>query len=180
MNLGNEPWAYTDTDGAYNGMAVDLISGFAEQIGVEVEYSPLEFSSMIPAIQSDKADIICTNLTRKASRATSVTFTEPVGGSYVVAVVRKDTLTSVEEINSSDITLTTESGTIHEDIAAENSPEATMSAVNQNADAIAALKAGRADVFLTDLTIAEAACAADDSITIIDTPYHSVTLNNTS
>ena len=172
MNLGNEPWAYTDTDGAYNGMAVDLISGFAEQIGVEVEYSPLEFSSMIPAIQSDKADIICTNLTRKASRATSVTFTEPVGGSYVVAVVRKDTLTSVEEINSSDITLTTESGTIHEDIAAENFPEATMSAVNQNADAIAALKAGRADVFLTDLTIAEAACAADDSITIIDTPVY--------
>lgn len=172
LNLGNEPWGYTDSDGAYHGMAVDLINGFAEQIGVEVEFSPLEFSSMIPAVQAGKADIICTNLTRKASRATSVSFTEPVGGSYVVAVVRKDTITSVDEINRSGVTLTTESGTIHEDIAKENFPNATMSAVNQNADAIAALKAGRADVFLTDLTIAEAACDVDDSIAIIDTPVY--------
>ena len=172
LNLGNEPWGYTDADGGYAGMAVDLINGFAESIGVTVEFSPLEFSSMIPAIQSDRADIICTNLTRSASRATSVTFTEPVGSSYVVAVVRQDTISSLEELNAPDITLTTESGTVHEGIAAENFPDATMSSVNQNADAIAALKAGRADAFLTDLTIAEAACAADDSITYISTPVY--------
>lgn len=172
LNLGNEPWGYTDENGNYGGMAVELIQGFADQIGVQAEFSPLEFSSMIPAIQSDKADIICTNLTRKASRATSVTFTEPVGCSYVVAVVRKDTLTSVDALNASDITLTTEAGSIHEDIAKENFPDAQMSAVNQNADAIAALKAGRADAFLTDLSVAQAACAADDTITVIDTPIY--------
>lgn len=172
LNLGNEPWGYTDENGEYGGMAVELIRGFADQIGVQAEFSPLEFSSMIPAIQSGKADIICTNLTRKASRATSVTFTEPVGCSYVVAVVRKDTLTTIESLNDSNITLTTEAGSIHEDIAKESFPNAKMSAVNQNADAIAALKAGRADAFFTDMTVAQAACAADDSITIIDTPIY--------
>lgn len=172
LNLGNEPWGYTDENGAYGGMAVELIQGFAEQIGVQVEFSPLEFSSMIPAIQSGKADIICTNLTRKASRATSVTFTEPVGCSYVVAVVRKDTLSTVESLNDANVTLTTEAGSIHEDIAKENFPNAKMSAVNQNADAIAALKAGRADAFLTDLSVAQAACAADESITVIDAPIY--------
>ncbi len=172
LNLGNEPWGYTDENGEYGGMAVELIRGFADQIGVQAEFSPLEFSSMIPAIQSDKADIICTNLTRKASRATSVTFTEPVGCSYVVAVVQKNTLTTVESLNDSNVTLTTEAGSIHEDIAKEHFPNAQMSAVNQNADAIAALKAGRANAFLTDLSVAQAACDADDSITIIDTPIY--------
>ena len=172
LNLGNEPWGYTDADGGYAGMAVDLIEGFAESIGVTATFSPLEFSSMIPAIQAGKADIICTNLTRSASRATSVTFTEPVGSSYVVAVVRRDTIGDLSELNDPDITLTTESGTVHEGIAAENFPEATMSSVNQNADAIAALKAGRADAFLTDLTIAQAACEADDTITYLETPVY--------
>lgn len=172
LNLGNEPWGYTDMNGSYGGMAVDLITNFAEQIGVEVEFSPLEFSSMIPAVQTDKADIICTNLTRKASRATSITFTEPVGSSYVVAVIRNDTFSSLDELNSTDVTLTTEAGSIHEDVAKENFPNATMSAVNQNADAIAALKADRADAFLTDLTVAQAACQADSSIAIIDTPVY--------
>lgn len=171
LNTGNEPWAYANVNtGEIEGLAIDLITGFAEGIGVSVEVQPYEFSSLIPAIESGKADIICTNLTRKVSRATSVVFTEPVGSSVGVAIIRKGEFSSVEELNNSAIVSTTESGTIWEDVSADVLPEAKMKPVTMTSDAIAALKSGRADTFLTDVTIASAAVRADDSLEYLPKP----------
>lgn len=170
ISLGNQPWCWKDTDGQIKGLAIDLIQGFADSIGVKVEYVPLEFSGLIPAIQADKADIIATNLTRKPSRATMVLYTEPVGSSHGVVIIQKGKFTSIDQLNSADVTLTTESGSVYEDVGKTNFPEATMSPTGNNSDALEAVKAGRADAMVTDLAIATAATKADSSIEFL-TPY---------
>lgn len=152
FEIGNEPWGYTDpTNGEYVGFSIDLMTGFAESIGVEIEWTPLEFSEMIPAVQTGKVDIIASNISRTAARAATVLFTEPVSYSNCVALVMNDSeLTSVNEINNPDITITAPAGNMYEEMAYDMFPEATISALSSTSDAIAALKAGRADVYLTD------------------------------
>lgn len=170
ISLGNKPWCWKDDDGQIKGFAVDLVNLYAESIGIKTELVTLEFSGLIPAIQAGKADMIATNLTRKASRATTILYTDGVGSSYGVAIVKKDRFNSIEELNSESITTTTETGSIYVDVGKEAFPLATMSPTGNNSDALAAVKAGRADAMVTDLTIATAACAADSSIEFL-TPY---------
>lgn len=170
ISLGNEPWCWKDKDGKITGMAIDLIEGFAESIEVKVEYDTYDFSGLIPAIQAGKDDIIATNLTRKPSRATQVTYTDPVGCSFGTVIVKKGKFKEPSELDNEKITLTTETGSIYADVGEENFPKATMKTTENNSDALAAVKAGRADAMVTDLAIASAACAADDSIEYL-TPY---------
>ena len=170
ISLGNEPWCWKDSDGQVKGLAIDLIEGFAEKMELKIDYTTLEFSGLIPAVQAGKADIIATNLTRKPSRAASVLFTEAVGSTYGVALVRKGEFASLDDINKPTVTLTTEVGSNYETVGTETFPNAVMSACENNSDALAAVKSGRADVMVTDLAIATAACAADSTLEYM-TPY---------
>ena len=169
LNLENAPWCYKDpSTGKISGLAVELIQNFADKSGIKVEYMPLEFSSLIPAIESGKADIICTNLSRTIPRGMKVMYTEPIGGSPGVAVIYKGKFTTFDQINQPGVILTTEVGSVHEKAGAEVFPQAKMQAVNQNADAMAALKSGRADVFLTGMDVAEAMKQKDPDIDYLD------------
>ncbi|MCI8505690.1 MAG: amino acid ABC transporter substrate-binding protein [Lachnospiraceae bacterium] len=169
IEAGNEPWAYADTDtGEYTGFSIDLISGFAEAIGVEIEFMPLEFSEMIPAVQAGKADIVASNISRTTARAATVLFTDAIGYDNCVAVVRSDSgLTSTTELDVPEITITAPAGNIYEEMAYEKFPNATVSALASTSDAIAALKAGRADAYLTDTIQAYKLLDTDDTLTIL-------------
>lgn len=165
-----EPWNYTDPEtGEVTGMGVEIIEGFAEDMGVDVEYSTLEFASLIPAIEDGKADIIVTNLTRTVERATSkVLYTDCVGSAQIVAVVQKGTYSSIDELDQAGVVLTTEAGTISEEIAPDVFENAEMSACNTNADAIAALTSGRAEAFITDTNVASSVVSANENLEYID------------
>ena len=170
ISLGNEPWCWKNENGDVVGLAIDLIEDYASKMELTVEYTTLEFSGLIPAVQAGKADIIATNLTRKPSRAASVLFTDPVGCTFGVALCRKGEFSSLEEINNSSVTLTTEVGSNYESVGTETFPDAVMSPCENNSDALAAVKSGRADVMVTDLAIASAACAADSTLEYMS-PY---------
>ena len=152
IEVGNEPWSYTDPNtNEYTGFSIDMITGFAEAIGVEVEFTPLEFSELIPAVQSGRADIISSNISRTAARAATVLFTEPVGYSNCVVLVREDSgISSISDLDNADYTITAPAGSIQEELAKENFPNADVSTLTSTTDAIAALKAGRADAYVTD------------------------------
>lgn len=166
FEAGNEPWSYTDpSSGQYTGFSIDLMNGFAKAIGVEIEWKPLEFSEMIPAVQAGKVDIIASNISRTAARAATVLFTEPVGYSSQVALVMNgSSLTSVKQVNDPNVTITVPAGNIYEELAHTEFPNAKVSALASTSDAIAALKAGRADVYLTDSNQAYRLMKSDSSI----------------
>jgi polar amino acid transport system substrate-binding protein len=169
FNLANAPWEDKDPGtGNFVGMSVDLMQGFAKGIGVQVEFMPLEFGSLIPAIQAGKADIICTNLSRTMARSTKVLYTEPIGGSPGVAIFMKGgkwtPATTLDQVNQPGVILTTEAGTIHETMAKQKFPNAKMNAVNQNSDGMAALKAGRAHFFLSGKDVGDAMKSKDPSV----------------
>ncbi len=170
ISLGNEPWCWKNEDGEIVGMAIDLIQGFADAAGIQTSFDTYDFSGLIPAIQEGKDDIIATNLTRKAERALSVTYTDPVGCSFGTCIYKKGAFKTADDLNKDTVQLTTEVGSIYEDVGTETFPNAKMNPTENNSDALAAVKAGRADAMVTDLAIASAACAADNSLEYLE-PY---------
>lgn len=169
LNIGNAPWTYKDdATGEYTGMAVDLIKGYCAALDVECDIQPMEFQSLIPAITSGKADIICTNLSRTVARSASVMYTDSVGSDFGVVLCKKDKFASLDDVNQAAVTLTTEGGSIWESIAEDVFPNAKMSAVDTTPNAFAAVQAGRADCFITDLTIAKQLVATDPGMEIMD------------
>ncbi len=167
MNTGNEPWTFVDGDD-YDGFAIALVKGYCESMEIELEVQPMEFESMIPAVNEGTVDMVCTNLSRTVPRSQNVMFTDSIGVDYGVAVINKGTFTKLEELNSSDVTLTTESGTVHEEVGKSTFPDATMSTVDSTPNALQAVKSGKADAFLTNLQIAKEMVAKDDTIEIME------------
>lgn len=54
------PFDTTNDDGDIEGFDMDLLNAIAKDQGFKVEYKALEFDSLIPALQSDQADIMAT------------------------------------------------------------------------------------------------------------------------
>lgn len=184
MNIGNEPWTYKDSStGKYAGMAVDLIQGYCDELGVECAIEPMEFTSLINAVNSGKAEMICTNLSRTVERSTSVMFTDAIGSDYGVVICKKGAYKSLDEVNQNSVTLTTETGSVWESVAEDVFPDSNFNTVDTTPNAVAALQAGRADCMVTDLAVAEQLVKEDDSLEIMNeycyTDTMSFAVNNT-
>ena len=178
VEAGDEPWAYQpEGETEYTGMAVELIQGFGEAIGVDVVINPYEFSEQIPAVQSGKVDMISCNISRTKERSATVLFTEPVSYNNGVAVVKKSSgITSADQLNSADYTLTTPAGSIQEELAKEKFPKANLSALGSTSDAMAALMADRADAYITDNIQGAKMLENDDSLVMLPEALNSDTV----
>lgn len=166
MNTGNEPWTFVDGDD-YDGFAIALVKGYCESMEIKLEVKPMEFESMIPAVNEGTVDMVCTNLSRTVPRSQNVMFTDSIGVDYGVAVIKKGDFAKLEDLNKSGVTLTTEAGTVHEEVGKSKFPDAEMKTVDSTPNALQALKSGKANAFLTNLQIAKEMVAKDDTIEIM-------------
>ena len=71
-----KPWVLHDQN-ELSGVAVDLTRAVSKQIGVPIEYQPMVFADLIPAVDSGKIDIIATNMAITPEREQKVDFTSP-------------------------------------------------------------------------------------------------------
>src|SRR5580700_11493743 len=56
-----KPWVFHDQN-ELSGVAVDLTRAISKQIGVPIEYQPMIFADLIPAVDSGKIEVIATNM----------------------------------------------------------------------------------------------------------------------
>ena len=72
-----KPWVL-HSQNELSGVAVDLTRAVSKQIGVPIEYQPMVFADLIPAVDTGKIDIIATNMAITPEREQKVDFTSPV------------------------------------------------------------------------------------------------------
>jgi polar amino acid transport system substrate-binding protein len=73
------PWVQHDkTSGALSGVAVDLITAVAKDAGLQVQYEPMVFAELIPAVTSGKIDVIASNMAITPERAEKVDFSNTI------------------------------------------------------------------------------------------------------
>ena len=146
-----KPFGYVDSNGDYQGYDVYFGNRIAKDLGVEVEYVPVEAASRVEYLVSNKVDIILANFTVTEERKEKVDFTLPYM-KVALGVVSPDKalITDVEDLKGK--TLIVCKGTTAETFFTENYPEVNLLKFDQYTEAYNALLDGRGDALYTDNT----------------------------
>ena len=146
-----KPFGYVDSNGDYQGYDVYFGNRIAKDLGVEVEYVPVEAASRVEYLVSNKVDIILANFTVTEERQEKVDFTLPYM-KVALGVVSPDKalITDVEDLKGK--TLIVCKGTTAETFFTENYPEVNLLKFDQYTEAYNALLDGRGDALSTDNT----------------------------
>ncbi len=77
------------------GYDCELIERIAKELNMKVEYVDMKFSSLIPALQSGKVDLIISNITKTKERAEVVDFSKIYFKNPQALIVHKDTYNEI-------------------------------------------------------------------------------------
>ena len=123
------PWAFKGKDGNLVGFEIDVAKKLAADIGVQVEFVPTAWSGIIPALLTDKFDVIIGGLGVTAERALKVNYSDPYEWSGIDVVVNKKKdpgLTTLEALNKKKIVLAVGVGSTPAIAAKQFLPQATL------------------------------------------------------
>lgn len=145
------PFGSVDSEGNYVGYDILYGERIAKDLGVEVEWVPVDASARVEYLQSDKVDIILANFTVTAERAEKVDFADPyLQVSLGVASPDSALIDNADQL--ADASLIVVKGTTAETYVDENYPDADVQKYEQYTEATNALIDGRGDAWVTDNT----------------------------
>ena len=73
------PFTFLDTkSNSIQGLMVDLITEIGKDAGFEVQIEPMQFSTLVPSLTSNKIDIIAAAMFATAARKEVIDFSDPV------------------------------------------------------------------------------------------------------
>jgi len=150
MTLQFEPQMYRDENNEPAGYDVELVKMLAADLEVELEIMDQEFDSLIPGMLAGQFDLISVGLVNRPERAEQLWFTRPYVPYRQVAVVNNDSgIESVEDLNSSDVTITALIGSTAANLVTTSFPEAELLELEQQ-PAFLEVAAGRADAIVVE------------------------------
>lgn len=92
------PFAYIDETGTPNGFDVEAITLIASDIGLEVSHKPIEWSSIVTSLVSEKIDIIASGMSITPERMKVVSFSIPYRVIKQVMVTKEGSTLSINDI----------------------------------------------------------------------------------
>lgn len=145
------PFGYVDNNGEFQGYDVYFAKRIAEDLGVELELTPVEAASRVEFLETAKVDIILANFTVTDERKEKVDFALPYM-KVALGVVSPDSavITDVEQLNGK--TLIVVKGTTAESFFTANYPDVKLQKYDEYNEAYSSLQDGRGDAFSTDNT----------------------------
>ncbi|WP_279477522.1 transporter substrate-binding domain-containing protein [Aureimonas sp. SK2] len=141
----NQPWGFVNSSGQQDGFDADIARLFAEDLGVEVEFTPLAVSNRIPALTTGKVDVLFATMAMTEERAKAIQYSKPYAGNVISLYGPKDkTITTPEEAAGLSIGVPRSST---QDTAATKLLEstATIRRFDDDAASIQALLSGQVD-----------------------------------
>ena len=163
------PYEYVDGED-YAGIDVEVAQAIADELGMELEIQDIDFNSIIPAIESGKADVGIAGMTKTPEREKNVNFSESYATGIQSIIVKEDSdIASPDDMEGVKIGVQ-ESTTGHiyceDDYGADN-----VIAYTAGANAIEALKTGKVDAVVIDNQPAKEFVKANEGLKVLDTDY---------
>jgi len=168
MVLQFEPQMYRDANGNPAGYDVDLMHMLADDLGVELEISDLEFEAMIPGLIANQFDMVSVGLVGRPARLEQLWVTCPYVPYRQVVVVNNDSgIMSIDELNSSDVTMTALTGSTAANLTETRFPNAELIQLDQ-APAFLEVASGRADAIVVEEYLALPFVAENPSTSVLN------------
>lgn len=128
------------------GSDIALAQKIADELGVELEISTMNFDNVLSSLQSDKADIAISGISYTEERAKTFDFSEPyysTKNAMLVATADLDQYSSLDAF--ADKTVAAQKGSIEEGLAKEQLTKSNIVSLTSMGEAINQLKSGQVD-----------------------------------
>ena len=145
------PWAMQDREGELIGFEIDVARRLAEDMGVEVEFVPTQWSGIIPALLTGRFDVIIGGMGIRPDRNLRVNFSVPYDYTGMAIAANAETapgLSSLEEFNRPEVTVAARIGTTAADAAQKYLPEAEIRLFEAETQAVQEVLNGSADAIV--------------------------------
>ena len=86
----NPPWGFVNSSGKQEGLDADIGELFGKDLGVSVEFVPLEVANRIPALTSGRVDILFATMAMFPDRAKAVQFSKPYVANIILLIAPKN------------------------------------------------------------------------------------------
>lgn len=151
------------------GMDISIAQKIAEDLGVELKIEDIGFDSLLPALESEKVDMVISGMSPTNERKQSVDFSDVYysgGHNIVVREADKDIYKSTEDLNGLKVGVQT--GSLQETLAQEQLPNSELLSLSKITDLILALKTNKIEAIVMEKPSAEAYVGNDDQIVTFD------------
>lgn len=154
LDAGYMPFEMTNKQGKIVGFDVDIAKQMAKAMGVELEIVNTAWDGIIPALVTDKFDIIMSGMTLTSQRNLQINFAEPyivIGQSLLVRKGLEDQIKSYKDLNKEQYTIASKLGTTGDLAAKKYLSKAKLRLFETESEAAIEVVNGKADAFIYDL-----------------------------
>jgi polar amino acid transport system substrate-binding protein len=141
----NPPWGFVTSGGKQDGLDADIATLFAKELGVEVEFVPLEVNNRIPALTTGRVDVLFATMAMLPDRAKAVQFSKPYVANAIVLIGPKDKSIKTND-DMAGLTISVAKGAAQDTQVTKNAPPtATIRRYDGDAASVQALASGQTD-----------------------------------
>ncbi|WP_165664937.1 transporter substrate-binding domain-containing protein [Metapseudomonas otitidis] len=147
------PFEMTNKRGEIVGFEVDLLKAMSKAMGVKLELVSTSYDGIIPALMTDKFDMIGSGMTLTQERNLRINFSEPFIVVGQTLLIRKDLegkIKSYKDLNDGQYRITSKIGTTGEMVAKKLIAKAQYNGFDNEQEAVMDVVNGKADAFIYD------------------------------
>ncbi|WP_214824249.1 transporter substrate-binding domain-containing protein [Exiguobacterium sp. s28] len=141
------PFTYKDK-GEITGYDIDVLNEAAERAGYTVEYEPMDFKGLVPALDAERIDMIANQMSITPEREEKYAFSDPyaVSGAQVIVASDNEDIQGIDDLDGKVVGST--QGSVYAKLAEEAGAEVKFyKGANQ---VLQDLQVGRLDAALND------------------------------
>jgi len=154
LEPGYMPFELTNQKGEIIGFDVDVAKRMAKAMGVELELVSTAWDGIIPALLTDKFDIIMSGMTLTQERNMSINFASPyieIGQSVIINNKVADKVKSYKDLNDPKYTVASKLGTTGEQATKRMIPKAKYVSFETEQEGVLEVVNGKVDAFVYDM-----------------------------
>jgi polar amino acid transport system substrate-binding protein len=153
LEAGYLPFEMRDKRGKIIGFDIDLAKLMAKSMGVKLKVVNTEWDGIIPALLTDKFDIIMGGMTITPARNMKINFSDPyivIGQTMIIKKELEGVIKSYKDINDLKYKVASKLGTTGEQAIKRLLPKAQYKSYQGNNEAALEVVSGRVDAFVYD------------------------------
>ena len=172
---GYMPFEMTDRKGKFVGFDIDMAKELAKSMGVKFVPVNTAWDGIIPALLTNKFDIIMSGMTVTQDRNLKINFVDSVivvGQTIVLHKKHKGKVKSYKDLNNKKFIVTSKLGTTGEEGVKKHIPKCSYKSFETESEASLEVVHGKADAFVYDLPYNVIFMAQQGSNAVfLDTPF---------